>query len=353
MNFYRTIGRPTLLALALGDVERAHWLAIRAGIAAQMVPGLLDIIRLLYQAEDEPVDVFGRRFRNPLGVAAGVDKNAHLPGLWEAAGFGFYEAGTVTPLPQVGNIRPRLYAIPQVRALLNALGFNNDGARAVRENVSPWKPRVHFPIAISLGTRKETPKTVRYVLCDYGVLLVELYDYGDFFVVNISSPNTKGLRGLQDPENVRLLVRGVVEQVAELAAEPERSQQPKRVLVKFAPDFPSDNALIESVQAAVEGGASGVILFNTTQKRPASYLYPKLADKAGGYSGPHTIDTTIDGVGRVHQYFPDLPIIGVGGINSRGGFDRVIEAGAVLAQVNTAIGYGGLGTASEVLTRTH
>jgi dihydroorotate dehydrogenase len=345
MSAYERVMVPILKALALGDTERMHWLALNAGAAVQSTELLRQLIKTAYWLIEDPVTVCGMRFPNSLGVAAGLDKNARLPALWEAAGFGFFEAGTVTPLPQRGHPRPRIFRIPQTKGIINRLGFNNAGARAVRSNLAQWRPVVSFPIGISLGKRKETPNKVSLVLADYSVLLVELYDYGDYWVINISSPNTPGLRGLQDPENVLLLVRGVVECVRELAE--ERGQPPKSVWVKFAPDL-SDDQLIEGVHAAINGGASGVVLFNTTLNRPSSHLYHALAKEAGGYSGPQTLEYTIEKVGLVHQRFQEVPIVGVGGISSHSGYMRILAAGASLAQVHTTITYHGLGAALRI-----
>src|SRR6202000_2019669 len=242
-----------LFRVGSGDAEAAHEFTLTALARASSVPPALAPLRRWF-AVRAPRTVFGIRFPNPVGLAAGMDKNGiALPG-WAALGFGHVEVGTVTWHAQPGNPRPRLYRLPASGALINRMGFNNAGARALAGRLRELGPR-RGPLGISIGKSRVTP--VDDAVDDYRRSLRELYPYGDYFAVNVSSPNTPGLRSLQD--------RGLLaELLAGLRAEAAALDGPaKPLLVKIAPDL-TDDAVAELLDVCVEGGVAGVIATNTT-----------------------------------------------------------------------------------------
>jgi dihydroorotate dehydrogenase len=324
-----------LFRLGSGDPEVAHHRTIDALRLFGAAPGA-SALRALF-AVDAPRTVFGLRFPNPVGLAAGMDKNGvALPG-WAALGFGYVEVGTVTWHPQPGNPKPRLYRLPASGALINRMGFNNDGARALaaRLRTAQWLP---MPLGISIGKSKITP--VADAVADYRSSLAALYPYGDYFAVNVSSPNTPGLRGLQD--------RGLLDELlTELTGEASRlayGGTPKPVLVKIAPDL-DDAAIGEVIEVCAARSVAGIIATNTTLARggiaPADVV---TGEQQGGLSGRPLTKRALDVVTFVHRESAgQLPIIGVGGIAEPEDALRMLDAGASLVQVCTGFIYGGPG----------
>jgi dihydroorotate dehydrogenase len=318
---------PTLLRLLFRlDPETSHEIGLGALRAAQAVPGGGAILSRRYLVDASPLrqTLFGREFVNPVGLAAGFDKNAEAVRAIPALGFGFAEVGTVTPLPQPGNPRPRLFRHPAERSLQNALGFNNAGMAAMRRRLA----RVHpapIPLGVNLGKNKATPP--ERALDDYETLIRGLHDLADYLVVNLSSPNTPGLRDLQNEEFLRALF-GLAKGIT---ARP--------ILVKIAPDL-EPGAAVALSEIAVDAGAAGVIATNTT----IDYSLLPGAKDFGGLSGRVLREKSFrifEAVARA--LFGRAVLISAGGIDSGAEAYRRIRAGASLVQVYTALVYEGPG----------
>ncbi|PNY81771.1 quinone-dependent dihydroorotate dehydrogenase [Deinococcus koreensis] len=331
---YRRLARPLLFRL---DAEDAHHLTIRALEAASRVPAWPALARRLSAPTDARLSqtLWGQSFASPVGLAAGLDKNGVAVPAFAALGFGFLEVGTVTPLPQSGNDRPRLFRLPSDQALINRMGFNNEGAAALHARLAALRTR-DVPVWVNIGRNKATGNdeaTLDYLKC-----VRALQGVADAFVVNVSSPNTPGLRALQAADELGALVRAVVQEVeagrvAALRAPP--------VLVKLAPDLhPAD--FEASVGATLEAGAQGLILSNTTLSREG--LGHPHREQAGGLSGqPLTLRST----GLVRDAYRltrgRVPIVGVGGVFTPENVYAKLRAGANLVEVYTALVYGGPG----------
>ena len=325
---YLHFTRPLLFRL---DPERAHHLTLRAAALASSVPGLSTLLARQLSHPDPALTqtLWGQRFAAPLGLAAGLDKNGEAVPLFTALGFGFVEVGTVTPRPQPGNPPPRLFRLPQDGALINRMGFNNAGAGALAQRLRG--PR-HAPVWVNIGKNKDTP--LEQAAEDYARCVQLLAQHADGFVLNVSSPNTPGLRSLQAADELaRLLdtVRGEV----------QRLRPGLPLLVKLSPDLePPEFAA--SVQAIAEGGASGLIVSNTTLSRDG--LTGTARDEAGGMSGRPLEARSTALVAEAYRLCAGrLPIVGVGGISSAHDAYRKIRAGASLVELYTALVYQGPG----------
>jgi dihydroorotate dehydrogenase len=338
VSFYTRALRPALFAL---DAERAHELTI-AALHQRFVARALALSRNTAYDPGLSQQVFGLRFSNPLGLAAGLDKQGNAVPAWSAVGFGCAEIGTVTPRPQPGNPRPRLFRLQRDRAIINRFGFNSDGAEGVARNLAQGAPeRGALRLGVNIGKNKDTPN--EQAAEDYLRVIDVLHPFADYFAINVSSPNTEGLRDLQESRALRVLVERAAARVAERS--PARAIP---VLVKISPDS-SGQELLRSVDAASEGGAAGVIATNTTVSRPP--IQGRFATEAGGLSGA-PLKTTANAVCKVlYQHLRGrLPIIGVGGIFTAGDAYERIRAGASLVQVYTALVYEGPGMIERVLT---
>jgi dihydroorotate dehydrogenase len=312
--------RPALFRLGGGDAETAHEWTLRR------LAGLPPVARRLLAARyavRAPRRVFGVDFPNPVGLAAGMDKDGRALAAWPALGFGFVEVGTVTAHGQPGNERPRLFRLPAHRAVVNRMGFNNAGAAALaaRLDAGAAGPSLGVPLGISLGKSKVTP--LEDAVDDYVQSFKQLRDHGDYFAVNVSSPNTPGLRALQDREHLDALLAALVGE--------------KPVLVKIAPDL-TDAAIADLLAVCLERGAAGVIATNTTLGRPGS-----LVDAPqGGLSGGPLTARAREVVSFVHRETGGaLPIVGVGGILHPDDATRMFDAGAALVQLYTGFVYRG------------
>lgn len=320
--------RPLLFRL---DPETGHAAGMAALRAAQAVPPVRNALRRSLRVEDPRLrqTLFGREFPNPVGLAAGFDKDAlAVPGM-AALGFGFLEVGTVTPLPQSGNPRPRLFRFPQSDSLQNAMGFNNRGMEAMRRRLARVYPAA-VPLGINLGKNKATPP--ERALDDYETLIRGFSDLADYLVVNLSSPNTPGLRDLQN----EVFVRSVLGIAKGITAKP--------VLVKIAPDLEPENAADLS-ESAVEAGAAGIIATNTTTEYS---LLPGAKD-FGGVSGKVLREKSFrifEAVAR--RLFGRTVLISVGGIDSGAEAWRRLKAGASLVQVYTGLIYKGPSIARRI-----
>ncbi|RMH93026.1 quinone-dependent dihydroorotate dehydrogenase [Lysobacter pythonis] len=325
---YTTL-RPLLFNM---EAERSHALALRlGGVAAASGIG-----RWLLPKPPTPLPtrVLGLDFPNPVGLAAGLDKNGeHIEALF-ALGFGFIEIGTVTPRPQKGNPRPRLFRLPEHRAIINRMGFNNAGVDALVHNVASLKERPGI-LGINIGKNKDTPN--ENAVDDYLHCLERVYPLADYVTVNISSPNTAGLRELQEEQHLRVLIGRLREAQERLAAWHGRRVP---LVVKVSPDLTD-----EDVDAAgrVLGNleVDGVIATNTTVSRIAVRHHP-LAQQAGGLSGEPLLGRSTATLRRLRTRLPDsMPLVGVGGILS--GADAVAKtaAGAQLVQLYSGLIYRG------------
>ena len=282
------------------------------------------------------IEVLGLRFPNRLGVAAGLDKDAVAPAGLARLGFGFVEIGTVTPRPQRGNPRPRLFRLAEDQALINRMGFNSAGAAEVAANLGRARNRLDVPVGVNIGKNRATP--VRDAARDYAACLAAVYDVADYVTVNLSSPNTPGLRDLQSATRARALVAGLIDVRERLAA--DRGGAVKPILVKLAPDLAAAD-LDGTAQAVVAAGADGFVAVNTTVARPATLRSPN-AVQDGGLSGVPLLPRATDTVRRLRSSVgPDLAIIGVGGVATAADVVAMLASGADLVQIYTALVYMG------------
>lgn len=327
--------RPLLFRLGRGDAETAHeWTLRRLATVARHRP-LRAGVSGTSDAAPTPTTVLGIDFPNPVGLAAGMDKDGRALAAWPALGFGFVEVGTVTWHPQPGNPRPRLYRLPASGALVNRMGFNNAGARVLAERLERTG-RLGVPLGISLGKSKITP--LGDAVEDYVSSLQVLRQYADYVAVNVSSPNTPGLRALQDKGFLGELTQALV---AEAGRVP--------LLVKIAPDL-TDEAINDVLQVCRRNGVAGVIATNTTLSRDGIAPTDRAgAKETGGLSGRPLAVRAREVVAFIHQQTGgDLPIIGVGGIATAPDALALLDAGASLVQVYTGLVYGGPGLVRNI-----
>lgn len=292
----------------------------------------------MYCPKDKPVSFSGLQFKNGVGLGAGFDKNALYLRELEALGFGHVEIGTVTPRPQPGNDKPRLFRLKKDRALLNRMGFNNDGADAIVLNLKNFKiqnPKSTLIIGGNIGKQKTTPNEEAYL--DYDICFRKLYDYVDYFVVNVSSPNTPGLRELQEKESLRKILTHLQEIRAGLTVS-------KPLLLKIAPDLTIEQ-LDDVISLAREIKLDGLVVANTTLDRTMLSDEGKILSGeagAGGLSGLPVKQKATDMLKHIHrQTHGTIPIIGVGGIFTASDAREKTEAGAILVQVWTGFVYIG------------
>jgi len=331
---YRRLVRPVLYRLGKGDAEVAHEQTLRGLRLLGRVPGA---VRLASRFQPgSPRTVFGVDFPSPVGLAAGMDKNGIALPAWRALGFGFVEVGTVTAHAQPGNEKPRLFRLVEQEAVINRMGFNNLGSSALASRLATDGP-LGYPLGISIGKSKVTP--LEDAVEDYVTSLQRLYRYGDYFAVNVSSPNTPGLRSLQDAGHLRELLTALH---AEATALTVGVREGKAILVKIAPDL-SEQAIDELLGVCTDVGVAGIIATNTTIGRPGVSDHP-LAAEAGGLSGRPLTETAAKTVAHIHaETGGALPIIGVGGILEPADATRLFDAGASLVQVYTGLIYRGPG----------
>ena len=281
------------------------------------------------------VEAFGLKFPNPLGLAAGFDKNAESADALLRLGFGFVEVGTLTPRPQAGNPKPRLFRLEADRAVVNRMGFNNDGyARAVARLT---RRKGLGLVGVNIGPNKDSPDRV----ADYVAGIAAFAAFADYFTVNVSSPNTPGLRDLQARDEFAALLDRV------LAAR-ERAASRRPVLVKLSPDLTSQD-LEDAVATAAERGVDGLIVSNTTISRPLA-LTSAAARETGGLSGRPLFDLSTRRLAQAYQLSGGrLPLVGVGGVDDAGAALAKIEAGASLVQLYTGFVYRGPALVGEIL----
>ncbi len=318
---YKQVVRRALFGMHGGDAEQVHETTLN--VMARLSP-----LARFARGQNNPRTVFGIRFPNPVGLAAGLDKDGRALPAWAALGFGFVEVGTVTWHAQPGNPKPRLFRLKQDEAIINRMGFNNAGARKLAEKLD--KTSLKAPLGISLGKSKITP--VEDAVQDYLNSLEALKNHGDYYAINVSSPNTPGLRSLQDKGALTELVQELTTKTA------------KPMLVKIAPDL-TDDAIAEVIQVCTDHGIKGLIATNTTLSREG--LTSPHKTETGGLSGKPLTKRANDVV-RFITKNSDLPVIGVGGIATADDAKRMIDAGASLVQIYTGFIYEGPGLVARV-----
>jgi dihydroorotate dehydrogenase len=281
------------------------------------------------------VRLAGLDLPNPLGLAAGFDKNARAVGPLLAAGFGFVEVGAATPLPQPGNARPRVFRLPEDRAAINRLGFNNDGVEAIAARLAARPPK--GVVGLNLGANKASADRA----ADFATVLAQAGPFVDFATVNVSSPNTERLRELQGRAALTGLLAGVMRANEALA-------RPLPVFLKIAPDL-TDADLADLAEVALTSGLAGIIATNTTLARDC--LVSRHRDQAGGLSGEPLFARSTAVLAKLHAMTEGrLPLIGVGGVGSAEQAYAKIRAGASAVQLYTALVYGGLSLVHDIVT---
>ncbi|WP_018684594.1 quinone-dependent dihydroorotate dehydrogenase [Actinokineospora enzanensis] len=330
---YKQLLRRTLFALGKGDPEIAHERTMVGLVRLGKVPPAVAAARKVFGARTEHT-VFGVRFPGRVGLAAGMDKDGRALKAWPALGFGHVEVGTVTRHAQPGNPRPRLFRLAESEAIINRMGFNNAGADALAARLRAIGP-VGVPLGISIGKSKVTP--VEEAVEDYRHSLRALHPYGDYFAINVSSPNTPGLRGLQDRAALDELVGELRRESVALA-----HGAPRPLLVKIAPDL-TDQAIAEVLQVCADHEVAGVIATNTTLARDGlASVDRNVGAEAGGLSGRPLTERARDVVAFVAKETGGaLPIIGVGGVFDVDGALRMLDAGASLVQLYTGFIFEG------------
>lgn len=337
---YRLL-RPLLFRL---DAERAHELTIDSLAFASRRPGVLRAMGWLWNLPDTRLhtNVFGLDFPNPIGLAAGLDKNAVAVPAWAALGFGAAEVGTLTAVKQEGNPKPRLFRLVNDSAIINRMGFNNDGVATAMARVAALGAandrEAARPAGLRLGINvgKSRARPLGEAAADYRETLQHVWPHADYVVLNVSSPNTPGLRQLQD--------RGPLQELLQVASELQ-SLAPRPVLLKIAPDL-SDPALLEICGLAGEYGLAGLIATNTTVSRAGLSRDPQ---EQGGLSGLPLADRSLE-VLRFLRAHTELPLVSVGGIWTAADAVARLRAGASLLQVYTGFVYRGPGFVRELLT---
>jgi dihydroorotate dehydrogenase len=334
--FYEKILRPVLFRM---ESERVHELAVDSlALLGRIAPlcRMLEALGRLSPASFRPVEAFGLRFPNAVGLAAGFDKNARAWPAAAALGFGHVEVGTVTAAAQPGNPRPRMFRYPREEAVINRLGFNNQGSEAVAARLARQPPpgKRRIPVGINLGKSKVA--AIDRAPEDYLASFSRLAGYADYVVLNVSSPNTPGLRQLQDESRLRELLSAVTQANLERASAPGGSRVP--ILLKIAPDlaFPQVDAVLGVVS---DFALDGLIATNTTLARPGAFAS---VAESGGLSGAPLRRRSTEIIGYVSRATGGrLPIIGVGGITDPEGAAEKLDAGATLVQFYTGMIYRG------------
>ncbi len=320
------------------DPEFSHHLTLSI-LSWSWVTRLL--LRFQPDLKTKAVEVFGLNFPNYLGLAAGLDKNGECIDTWFALGFGFVEVGTVTPKPQVGNPRPRLFRLIAAKGFINRMGFNNRGVDQLVENLK--QRRLPGLIGVNIGKNKDTP--LEQALDDYRVCFAKVYPYADYVVINISSPNTPGLRELQSTQYLNELLSGLKKQQQEL-----QQNYLRRVplLVKIAPDL-SDAELSSLADTLLNNQIDGVIATNTTIDR-SLVMQEAHAQESGGLSGKPLLEKSNQIIAKLHQQCGDrLPIVGVGGVFSAKDAQEKLAAGASLIQTYSGFIYEGPALLRKIL----
>lgn len=322
--------------------EQAHNLTINLLRLVGLLPPLRAVLSRLFASPPNPLQVFGCHFPNPIGMAAGYDKDALAWRGLACLGFGHIEVGTITPLPQPGNPQPRLFRLPEHQALINRMGFPGKGAQFAARQLQPPKP-AGLVLGVNIGKGKHTP--LEQAAQDY-LLLMEIFaPLADYLAINVSSPNTLGLRQLQARQALADLLEKLAHQRQELA-----NTKPLPLLVKLSPDL-SDGEMDDALDVILANGMNGVIATNTTTSRSLIAGHPR-AGEAGGLSGAPLRQLSTEMIRKIHQRTQGkLPIIGAGGIVDVASAQEKLEAGACLVQLYTGLIYAGPLVVKEINSR--
>ena len=318
------------------DPEVVHYFTFDFLKIIFKIPGTKTLVKSMYQLNDTRLEreVFGLKFKNPVGLAAGFDKDAKLYKELDAFGFGFVEIGTVTPKPQPGNEKKRIFRLKEDEAIINRMGFNNEGVEAA---VKRLKSNKDVLVGGNIGKNKITPN--EDAVSDYMFGFEALFDYVDYFVVNVSSPNTPNLRALQEKKPLTELLKT-------LQNKNEQKPKPKPILLKIAPDL-TDSQLLDIIDIITETGIAGVIATNTTIAR--GDLKSANKDEMGGLSGRPVKNRSTEVIRFLAQKSNRaFPIIGVGGIHSAEDALEKLDAGASLVQLYTGFIYEGPGLIRKI-----
>lgn len=339
---YRMFGRPIL---GLIDSERAHGIGLSTLSKLERTSMGRGFLKSLYQSPEVPTNVFGLSFSHPLGIAAGFDKKAAALSAWPSLGFSWMEYGGITRFPQDGNPKPRMFRANKENALVNRMGFNNPGALAVRENlierrsIGLWP---NNPVAANIGRSKKVSNDE--AADDYSSTLDILWDYADLFVLNVSSPNTPGLRELQEVDHLRDVLTSCIEVR-------NRKGNYKPILMKFSPDL-NDDDLLDSAQVSVDCNVDGFVATNTTISRytPKNSQSRSVFAQSGGLSGRPLKKRSLEVVSMLYDYTDSkVPIVGVGGIDSVDSAWDMITSGASLIQLYSALVFEGPSITSKIV----
>ena len=335
---YKVIIKPLFFLL---PAERAHYLAMWLLKVACKIPGVRFMLKRSFTINDKKLqrNLFGLSFENPVGLAAGFDKDARWIDELSSLGFGFVEIGTLTPKAQPGNEKPRLFRLPEDHALINRMGFNNGGVMAATERLK--KRKSHVIVGGNIGKNKTTEN--EQAVNDYLICFEELFPYVDYFAVNVSSPNTPGLRALQEKKPLLEILLRLQEANASKAKR-------KPILLKIAPDL-TDEQLNDIIDIVAESKIDGVIATNTTIVRAPLKTSPTEIEAigAGGLSGLPLSNRSTEVIRYLKQKSGNaFPVIGVGGIHSSEDALKKIEAGADLIQIYTGFIYEGPGLAKKI-----
>lgn len=326
------------------DPETAHY-TVTGGLKRFLkIWGSKKLMKASFGYENPALErtVFGVNFKNPVGLAAGFDKNAEFTQEMASLGFGFIEIGTVTPRPQPGNDKPRMFRLTKDSALINRMGFNNQGVDVAALRLKYFTERDGLIVGGNIGKNKTTPN--ENAVDDYVICFDKLFEYVDYFVVNVSSPNTPGLRDLQEKEPLKKILHT-------LQQRNEAREIPKPILLKIAPDL-TDSQLDDIVEIVIDTKIAGVIATNTTIDREGLQSQTSLINEAGGVSGkPLAVRST-----EVIRYLAEksnqrFPIIGVGGIHSPADALAKLHAGASLVQIYTGLIYEGPQLVKQICKR--
>jgi dihydroorotate dehydrogenase len=333
---YKQLIRPILF---LFDAEKVHHFSFASIRLIHKIPFVRALIRRLYTVNDSKLErhVFGIRFPNPIGLAAGFDKDAKLYKELSNFGFGFIEIGTLTPKPQDGNPKKRLFRLLADKGIINRMGFNNQGVEAA---IKRLKKNNNVIIGGNIGKNKTTPND--QATQDYLICFNALFPYVDYFVVNVSSPNTPNLRDLQEKKPLTALLQT-------LQTENHKRENPKPILLKIAPDL-TDTQLLDIIDIVSDTNIDGVIATNTTISRDGLQSDSAVCTEIGGLSGKPLTNRSTDVIRFLHTNSKgSFPIIGVGGIHTPQDAIDKLEAGASLLQIYTGFVYEGPGIVKRIL----
>lgn len=331
---YKSIIRSLLFRFDPEKIHHVTFFLIRTLMKLPFIPALT---RSMFRVDEPELEkeLFGIRFKNPVGLAAGFDKNALLFDEFANYGFGFVEVGTVTPKPQPGNPKKRIFRLREDEALINRMGFNNDGADAIAERLR--KRKTDIVIGGNIGKNKVTPN--EKAIDDYLICFNKLFEVVDYFVVNVSSPNTPNLRALQDKEPLTRLLKT-------LQTENLKKEHPKPILLKIAPDL-TDSQLLDIISIVDATKIAGVIATNTTLSREG--LRSEHSKETGGLSGKPVKERSTEVIRFLAEKSgKSFPIIGVGGIHSPEDAREKLDAGADLVQLYTGFIYEGPGLVKRI-----